>query len=361
MTATVDSGNVVVQTVASTATTFSFSVTVGSGDNFLLLIGDIWGANISGATFNSVALTKKSDSGATAPDMVSSVWSLANPPVGTFTLAGTLASAATGGSMVFAVPMSGVNTTSPLGTASYTDNTSSPVTTVATTATGAGSNDIYVGSGFMTCATIANVNGNMTNLAKSAQFQGQIASVDSIAGTNTGLMSYSGTGGGQVEALATAIAVFGSTAAASLPANTRLPPPLLGSKKLGPLGLGGFAIRARNTPQVPQPPAFSGPIGNHSYTQNTGNQTLNAGAFFNGATSYSISPSPDTGITFNTGTGVITTNTATTALGSHGPYTVTGTNSAGSTNSDAFTLGNFAASTGQALFRRRLHKFIQAH
>lgn len=128
---------------------------------------------------------------------------------------------------------------------------------------------------------------------------------------------------------------FQITPAVLLQANARAAPPMLGSKKLGPLGLAGFAKNARFiAPTV----NLLGNIPSQSYTQNTGTQTLNTAAFFVNATSYAISPALPAGATFNTSTGVISWNTATVALGSYGPFTVTATNNMGSTPSNAFTL-----------------------
>lgn len=79
-------------------------------------------------------------------------------------------------------------------------------------------------------------------------------------------------------------------------------------------------------------------IPNLNYRINTGIQTYAAGTAFTSASSYSISPALDAGITFNTATGTITTNTSVATAGTHGPYTITATNSNGSTISNAFNI-----------------------
>jgi hypothetical protein len=79
-------------------------------------------------------------------------------------------------------------------------------------------------------------------------------------------------------------------------------------------------------------------IPNLNYRINSGIQLYNTGSAFTSATSYAISPAPDAGISFNTATGVITTDTGVAVAGSHGPYTITATNSNGSTVSNAFTV-----------------------
>lgn len=83
------------------------------------------------------------------------------------------------------------------------------------------------------------------------------------------------------------------------------------------------------------PPVFSGSIGNGSDYLD---YTINAASFFTGASSYSISPTPHSGITIDSVTGLIRVVAATAGVGSYGPYTVSGTNPAGSTPSNTFTL-----------------------
>lgn len=82
------------------------------------------------------------------------------------------------------------------------------------------------------------------------------------------------------------------------------------------------------------PPVFSGTIPDIERNQNSGEYQVNLGAYFSGATSYSISPAVEAGWTFDTGTGVLAVQT--TGAGEFGPYVVTGTNAAGSDDSNAF-------------------------
>lgn len=107
-----------------------------------------------------------------------------------------------------------------------------------------------------------------------------------------------------------------------------------------------FAVR-RNPPAAewiePQRSLLSKPIvtasiPNLAYITNSGIQTYNASTAFSGATSYSIAPAPDAGITFNTVSGVITTDTGVASVATHGPYTITATNANGSVASNAFTI-----------------------
>lgn len=92
---------------------------------------------------------------------------------------------------------------------------------------------------------------------------------------------------------------------------------------------------------VTNKPVFTGPIDDQV---NTGNVTFDASAYFSGATSYSVG-ALSAGITFNTGTGIFTIVAATTGTGIFGPFTVTGTNAAGSTASNPFLFTQLIADT----------------
>lgn len=85
-------------------------------------------------------------------------------------------------------------------------------------------------------------------------------------------------------------------------------------------------------------PTLLAGIPNLFYNVNSGVKVYDASIDFAGATSYSIVPALDTGITFNTGTGVLSTNTATASQAVHGPYIITGTNVNGDTPSNSFTI-----------------------
>lgn len=82
------------------------------------------------------------------------------------------------------------------------------------------------------------------------------------------------------------------------------------------------------------PPSFSGTIPDISLTESGTGTNYALGAYFSGATSYSISPSVEAGWTFNTTTALLTVVPDT--IGTYGPYTVTGTNSGGTADSNAF-------------------------
>lgn len=93
-------------------------------------------------------------------------------------------------------------------------------------------------------------------------------------------------------------------------------------------------------------PIVSDTIPNISHTENTGTHSYDLGAYFTGATSYSIAPAVETGWTFNTTTGELVVDTDDVSV--FGPYTVTGTNLAGSADSNAFTVTVVAAAVESA-------------
>ena len=78
-------------------------------------------------------------------------------------------------------------------------------------------------------------------------------------------------------------------------------------------------------------------IPNFTVKANSGSYTFDLSVYFSGATSYSIT-ALDTGITFNTGTGVLTVNSGTASVGTHGPITVTASDGTHTTPSNPFTV-----------------------
>ena len=81
-------------------------------------------------------------------------------------------------------------------------------------------------------------------------------------------------------------------------------------------------------------PVFSGTILDISVIYNTGPYSYDLGAYFTGATSYSISPAIEIGWTFNTSTADLVIDTD--GIDTFGPYTITGTNAGGSIDSNSF-------------------------
>lgn len=93
--------------------------------------------------------------------------------------------------------------------------------------------------------------------------------------------------------------------------------------------LRGFFDSAVAPVQVDQIPNFSA-------GSNTGTHAYELEVYFTGETSFSISPAVEVGWSFSTSTGVLTIDTD--ADGTFGPYTVTATNTSGSTPSNTFTV-----------------------
>ncbi len=83
------------------------------------------------------------------------------------------------------------------------------------------------------------------------------------------------------------------------------------------------------------PVTFTGTIPDITATVGDPDSTIDLGAYFTGATSYSISPAIETGWVFNTNTGELTIDGE---FGLFGYYIVTGTNSGGSVNSNNFSI-----------------------
>ena len=84
------------------------------------------------------------------------------------------------------------------------------------------------------------------------------------------------------------------------------------------------------------PPVFAGTIPNISATEGDSDVITDLSTYFSGATSYSISPAVEAGWNFDTVTGILTVDTD--DVNTFGPYTVTGTNAAGSDASNAFSV-----------------------
>jgi hypothetical protein len=92
------------------------------------------------------------------------------------------------------------------------------------------------------------------------------------------------------------------------------------------------------------PPVLLGSIPPASFRWETDEHIVNAGAYFSGATSYTISPAVETGWSFNTSTGVLTVDTD--EIDSFGPFTVTASNLDGNTVSNAFSIQVFWGTFG---------------
>ena len=222
MTATIDSANVVTATPSGTGTAISQAVTIGASDNFLLVMASAWSTLALGIfsgtpQFNGVNLTKyyNQDGVGFSTDQCGEIWYLTNPSVGTFNFTATCALTNLNNENPFAItliPMSSVNTASPLGTVAHM--ASSSLATSSVTATGAGSNDIYVGQGFPFFTSVTTGGSPMVNLFTGNNVNGHNGSIstDSVPGTSAGTFSYTGSGGTNNGLIIMAVAVFGSIA-----------------------------------------------------------------------------------------------------------------------------------------------------
>lgn len=106
------------------------------------------------------------------------------------------------------------------------------------------------------------------------------------------------------------------------------------------------------------PPVFAGTIPDITGNEGDADIVTDLSVYFTGATSYSISPAVEAGWSFDTGTGILTVDTD--DANTFGPYTVTGTNAAGSDSSNAFdviisTVADKLADPGTARKRRQVH------
>jgi hypothetical protein len=95
------------------------------------------------------------------------------------------------------------------------------------------------------------------------------------------------------------------------------------------------------------PPSESEPFSNITIRANSGIYSFDLSVFFDLGISYSIS-ALDTGFTFDPVHGVLTVDSATASVATHGPITVTATNINGSTDGTPFTveLRTLAAPSG---------------
>jgi hypothetical protein len=148
----------------SSLSSFTVSVTVLAGTNVLSVQEN--NANAAGGltptsvTYNGVNLTMVPSSSVISNQFESSIWYLINPPTGTaFNLVANYSAAqnffALGG-----IFLSGVNTSSPVGTAATNSGTTVAGGSVAPT--GAGANGLYIGTCFAFGTTLSS-GGSQTN------------------------------------------------------------------------------------------------------------------------------------------------------------------------------------------------------
>lgn len=202
---------------APSGTSLTLSVTLSASDNFLVVGEEDWtSADVTGITYNGVALTEKC-SGNNGSSLYSGIWYLASPPTGSaYNL--VISFASTSGIGATAVGASGVNTGSPFGTCASNGGISSVNPSV--TATGAGSNGVYIGIGATgdTTLTIAGANQTLVGTAQNNVNTIMAFQMSSIPGVDTGAFSWTGSGtGGGTEAMAAAVALLPSGGSSNPP------------------------------------------------------------------------------------------------------------------------------------------------
>lgn len=104
------------------------------------------------------------------------------------------------------------------------------------------------------------------------------------------------------------------------------------------------------------PPVFAGTIPDQELTVDVLMTPLDASAYFTGASSYSIAGTLPTGLSLDTGTGILSGTP--TDVGTFASITITGTNGDGSDVSNSFTIfvaddTAFASGAGRKRDRRR--------
>jgi hypothetical protein len=197
MAITIDTANIASFSSGSSVSSYSFSVTIASGDNCLVVTeGNASGGGglqPSGITYGGIPLTMVPSSSIIAAQFQSSIWYLLNPTVGTANVVVTLPSAQSfQGSG--AIPLIGVSTTTPIGTAAI----NSGVTVggnVTVTASGGIAGDLYVGNNINFDTSQTTSGSNQTNQWSQNNIGTAVcAAGDTIPGVNTGAFAWTATG-----------------------------------------------------------------------------------------------------------------------------------------------------------------------
>lgn len=202
MTVAIDTGNV----QSSDANAFlggaysvSMNVTCGASDNCLaVLIGASGGATsyptYTSLQYNGVALSFLSGSSSqllNANYFSTYIYYLMAPPTGASYALNVIWTVGQGGAI--AVPMSGVNSTTPFGTPILAS--SSANNSAAVTATGASASGLYLGVAFNAIATMVASGANQTNLAALNAFNTNTSVTgDYVPGVDAGAFSWTGSG-----------------------------------------------------------------------------------------------------------------------------------------------------------------------
>ena len=202
MAVAVDTPNLVADDSPFNGTSTSTSVTVGASDNLLLvMVGQNFNASPFNVppdafTYNGVSLTLLGFAGNSGNVSATSVWYLSNPPVGTFTLAGSWTTNTHGGPLcVTAIPISGAASTSIFGTLAKAQSTAN--NNPAVTATGGATGSLYIAAAENGVGTTVGTGSGQTDIsATNGQGGGANVSfnVSTIAGSGSGAFTWSGSG-----------------------------------------------------------------------------------------------------------------------------------------------------------------------
>lgn len=220
------------ENTAVTSKTISHTITASGSDHYLVAVCT-WRnlANITGITWNGVALTKKvENSGGNFQTMGAEIWYLVAPDTGTHDLVVTWAS--TGGAVhIAAVSFTGVDQAEPEASASVGDHGGSPSLTIDTVADDSmiidGVDNNFVNSGFTAGA-------NQTerwDININADSGSHAGSTEQATTPGTYTMSWTYGSGGQDGAHA---AVSLAPASGGIPVNVSVPPQSLTIALIGP-------------------------------------------------------------------------------------------------------------------------------
>lgn len=177
----------------------TMTVTCATSDDLLVVEIGAQGGTTGYPTFtsvqyNGVAMTFLSGSSSqllNANYFSTYTYYMVNPPTGSAYALNIIFSLGQGGAV--AIPISGVNTSTPFGTPVLAS--SSANNSAAITATGAGTNDLYIATAFNGIATMVHSGANQTNIAALNAFSSNSSiTADSVPGVDPGVFSWTGSG-----------------------------------------------------------------------------------------------------------------------------------------------------------------------
>jgi hypothetical protein len=173
------------------ATTFAFTVPAGT-TCLVLMEGNTATSGTStlptAVTYNGVSLTNVSGSlsvEAITPEGVS-IWYLLSPPTGSSLTVSVTYTATIQEQCMILIPLTGVSLATPVGTPAIA---TASTTSSAVTATGGGSQDLYLGC-MQSQNTTSTPGGGQTNLTTKTSRGTTILSADSIPGSSSGAFSW---------------------------------------------------------------------------------------------------------------------------------------------------------------------------